>query len=146
MYMERETNSVVKLTRESSFTLHSIMHMVGRWKVCYFTVPNTKVLGHMDVSRNVVLECSNSKPWLKACINPFLDVARIIPGMKFSSCSVTSYKCPLEIGSASAERAGRGRWVGAPKGCRPWLSLSSALEMPWLALGGSLLSPYARTG
>ena len=44
---KRERNLMVKLARDSSFTLHSIMH---RWKVCYFTLPNTKMLGCMNVS------------------------------------------------------------------------------------------------
>jgi len=43
----------------------------------------------------------------------------------------------LQIGSASAERAGRRKWVGAPEGCRQHSHLWAQLEkcFGWLWVG-----------
>jgi len=72
---------------------------------------------------------------LQLLFNPFPDVARYVQHETFILwCCFLQW--PLEIGSASAERAGWGRWVGAPNGCRQhgrlWAPLWKRLGWLWV--------------
>ena len=52
-------------------------------------------------------------------------------------------QCPWDLGSAPAERVGRGRWAGQPWAQVTWLLLGLAVESPWSALGEPFLSSFA---
>jgi len=73
-------------------------------------------------------------------LNPLRPVAPTSI-MRLSASWCNFLQCPLELGSASAERVRQGKWVGVPEGCKTaWLHLGLVVQTTWLALGGSFLA------
>ena len=71
-------------------------------------------------------------------INTFMEVA-ICGWHETFALSFRHWQCPLEIGSAWAER---GRWVGSPSGWKKHDYLGLRVEWPLLALGDPFLSSF----
>ena len=67
--------------------------------------------------------------------------------MRLSASRCHFRQCPLEICSATAERAGQGEVGGCTRRVQTaWPRLGLSLEMTWLALGGPFLSFWCKWG